>query len=471
MQNKKVLKALLLVFILADLTFSFFQYYNTPLYGDTDSHILPDANIQKTIDDPFGINAILSGEKHANPNRFFAHYSYMTYFQKVPLLLQKIIDPISSIYLAAAIIKIIIQILFVYLLASFISKTKLIFSLNFLIAVALILPLFQVYGYWSRLGINDQSIAYTFFYALPLLVLIIFLKPVFGSLISGKRLRLIHYFFLLPLIIILPLSGPLIPAVSGIVVLLIILNFLRNSNKFEIGRLLKFIPLWFYTILIPLSIMCMYSIFLNSYNSQDQGEIVSLARRYMLLPKGIWKHLFHSLGLPLLLALITLNVTLIRKNKSLDGEKLISILKWIGIFSFLYITLLPLGGYRTYRPFIIRYDTVMPVTVALMYFFGASSYYLLKVLSGRIKNKYLILIAASLSLYTIVDIDGLDKNKCEREALLTMASSTEKIIELPKDCYVMSWSNIYDYKSSEGRAELIHYWNITPEVKLFYNEK
>lgn len=220
-----------------------------------------------------------------------------------------------------------------------------------------------------------------------------------------------------------------------------------------------------------MSLMCLYSIFLNSYNSQDQGEIVSLARRYMLLPNGIWKHLFHSLGLPLLLALITLNVALIKKNNSLEGKKLIRILKWIGIFSFLYIILLPLGGYRTYRPFIIRYDTVMPVTVALIYFFGASSYYLLQVLSGRVKNKYVILIAASLSLFTIVDIDGLDKNKCEKEAFSKMASSKEKIVTLPKDCFVMSWSNIYDYKKSEGRAELIHYWNITPEVKLFYNEK
>lgn len=163
MQNKPVFKTLLLVFIFADLTFSFFQYYNSPLYGDTDSHILPDNNIQKTIDDPFGINAIVSGEKHANPNRFFVHYSYMTYFQKVPLLLQTIIDPISSVYLAAAIIKLIIQALFVYVLASFISKTHSILKLNFLIAATLILPLFQVYGYWSRLGINDQSIAYTFF--------------------------------------------------------------------------------------------------------------------------------------------------------------------------------------------------------------------------------------------------------------------------------------------------------------------
>nr|WP_319270422.1 hypothetical protein [uncultured Draconibacterium sp.] len=471
MQNRTILKWIFIVFILADLAFSFLQYYNSPLYGDTDSHILPDKNIQKIIDDPFGLHALSSGEKHANPNRFFAHYAYMKYFHEVPLFLQKITNPISSVYLAAAIIKFIIQVLFIYILAVFISKQWSILNIKLLIAASLTLPLFQVYGYWSRLGINDQSIAYTFFYALPLVVLMVFLKPIFDNLETGKKIKFYTYFLLTPLVIILPLSGPLIPAVSGIIILLITLNYLMNKKYSETKNIFIVFPIWFYLLLIPMSVMCMYSIFLNSYNSQNQGEIITLSQRYMLLPKGIWKHLFHSLGLPLLLVLISLNVFLLKKNKTTKGDQLIRTLRWIGIFALIYILLLPMGGYRTYRPLIIRYDTIMPVTVALIYFFGASSYYLLEILTAGHKKKYIILIIICLTLFSIVDLDGLDRNSCEKEAFQKMASSKDKIVELPKDCFIMSWSNIHDYKKSEGRAQLIHYWNITPEVKLFYNEE
>ncbi|MDX8338465.1 hypothetical protein SLH46_04685 [Draconibacterium sp. IB214405] len=474
MQKETILKTLLLFFILADLTFSFLQYYNSPLYGDTDSHILPDKNIQKVIDDPFGFKVISSGEKHANPNRYFVHYSYMKYFQETPLLLQKLTNPISSVYLSAALIKIIIQVLFIYLLASFISKQRSIFNLNFLIAAALTLPLFQVYGYWSRLGINDQSIAYTFFYALPLILLMVFFKPIFDNLHIGKKVKTHTFILLAPLLIILPLSGPLIPAVSGIIILLITLRVLirLNTTKIpDIRNILKNFPNWFYILLVPMALVCLYSIFLNSYNSQDQGEVVTLSERYMLLPMGIWKHVFHSLGLPLLLALISLNIFLIKKTNSEEGNKLISTLKWIGIFSLIYILLLPMGGYRTYRPLIVRYDTIMPVTVALIYFFGASTFYLLETLTAKHKKRFGILIVVCLSLFTIVDAEGLDKNDCEKKAFQKMASSQEKIVRLPKDCYVMNWSNIYDYKKSERRAELIHYWKITPELKLFYNEE
>jgi hypothetical protein len=60
----------------------------------------------------------------------------------------------------------------------------------------------------------------------------------------------------------------------------------------------------------------------------------------------------------------------------MKGKKMIRILMWIGIFTFMYIMLLPFGGYRPYRPRIIRYDTFMPVTIALIYYFGASTYFI-----------------------------------------------------------------------------------------------
>jgi hypothetical protein len=130
-------------------------------------HVLPDEIIQPVFDDPFGFQVISTGESHSNPNRFFAHYAVATYFQYFPLWLQHFTNPIDSIYLASAVAKLIIQLAFIYLLSFFISGSRNPAKKNFLIAAILIVPLFQAYGFWSRMGIVDKSIVYTFFYALP----------------------------------------------------------------------------------------------------------------------------------------------------------------------------------------------------------------------------------------------------------------------------------------------------------------
>src|SRR6056297_2947333 len=96
---------LLGIFLTADFTFSFIQYYNTPLFGDLAGHILPDKVIQPVFDDPFGFQLLLTGETHSNPNRFFVHWALAEYFQHVPLWLQKWVTSVNSVYLASAIAK------------------------------------------------------------------------------------------------------------------------------------------------------------------------------------------------------------------------------------------------------------------------------------------------------------------------------------------------------------------------------
>ena len=147
------------------------------------------------------------------------------------------------------------------------------------------------------------------------------------------------------------------------------------------------------------------------------------------------------------------------------------LLKWIGIFALVYILLLPFGGYRPYRPYIVRYDTFMPVNVSLIFFFGITTFLLLKNLTGNLKKRYSFLIVVVILTFTFSDYKGIGKNKCERAAFEKMATSDEDIISIPKDCFVMSWQNNFDYKQSEKRAETIHFWNITNRKILFYNEQ
>jgi hypothetical protein len=461
----------LILFITGHLIYSFIQYYNTPLFGDLDGGVLQNEITEKIFDDPFGFHAIKNGEKHVNPNRFFTHFLLSKYFKNVPPWLQTFVDPISSVYLACALLKIIVQTFFIYVMAALISGTNNLFHKNFLISSALIFPLFQIYGYWSRMGIVDKSIAYTFFYALPLVLFMLFFLPFFQKLINQKEFRSIHYFFLVPLIIILPFSGPLIPAISIITSFLLFLYYTLTNKGEGVFQSLKKIPLPFYLLLIPLIITSLYSLFLGTfYDSNYQSDTIPIAERFSRLPYGLFSQLFHSLGFPLLLLAIGINIFLIKQQSTPEGKKLMTYLNWIGIFALIFILLLPFGGYRPYRARIIRYDTFMPVTVALFYYFGITTYFLFQQLKGKRKKYYTASVAIILLIYSFADLGGINKNRCERKALQKMATSNDSIVSIPKDCFVMSWDNTFDYKESENRARLIHFWGITHEIKLFYNE-
>jgi hypothetical protein len=480
MKNKDIFKSLtknrwLLIFagifLISDFTFSFIQYYNTPLSGDLAGHVLPDKAIQPVFDDPFGFQLLKTGEPHSNPNRFFAHWAVACYFQNIPLWLQKITSPINSVYLASALAKLVIQLLFVYILAFFISGDKNPAKKNFLVAAVIIAPLFQAYGYWSRMGIVDKSIVYTFFYALPLVMLMLFFLPVFNRLMHRRIIKPVHYFYMAPLIVILPLSGPLMPAVILIVSFLIFLNLFIRSEKRNLVAFLKSVPNSFYILLIPINLWSLYSLFLGFYNLNYSGEMISLAERFSRLPEGILSQLFHSLGFPLMLLFIGINSWHIKRINNHEGKKLIHILIWIGIFTLLYIILLPFGGFRPYRPRIIRYDTIMPVTVAVIWYIGASSYFLMNQFKGIKKQRYAAALLLCLLIFTLADLKGIGRNLCERHAFEKMARSDDNIITIPKDCIVLDWHIVHDYRQSEKKAELIYYWRITDKIILFYNEQ
>ena len=383
--------------------------------------------------------------------------------------MQKFTSPINSIYFSSALAKILIQILLIYILASFITGKKL-FSKKFLIAAIIVLPLFQAYGFWSRMGIIDKSIAYTFFYALPIILLALFFMPVFNQIRNNTKIKAPYYFLLIPFVIVLPFTGPLNPPVIILVSVFVYINYwIRSENK-NILHVIKNIPVSIHILLIPISILSLYSLFLGLFDSSFAAESIPVIQRYMQLPKGIWSQLFHSPGFPLMLLIIGINMSIIKRKNYPGKEKFTRTLNWIGIFAIIYILLLPIGGYRPYRPLIIRYDTFIPVNIALFYFFGETTYTIIHKIKEKQRKLYLTGIIVYLLLLTVADFKGIGKNKCEKEALEKMVESEEKIVPLPNNCYVLSWNNEQDYLHSENKAELIHFWGITSEKKLFYNE-
>ncbi len=469
MKNFRLITFLLIIFLIGDVSFSFIQYYDTPLYGDLTVSILPEEHAQHIFDDPFGMDVIKTGEKQFNPNRYFSHLFLNKYFRNVPFFLQRFVSPVSSVYLSSALVKIFLQIILTYILAVFISTEKL-FSKKFLIAAIIVVPLFQAYGFWSRMGIIDKSIAYTFFYALPMVLLALFFMLVFNRIQNNFKIKTASYFVLIPLIIILPFTGPLNPPVIILVSAFIYLDYWIRSKDKNIKNILKSVPGSIHILLIPISILSLYSLFIGLFDSSFTTEAIPFIQRYKQLPAGLISQLFHSSGFPLMLVIIGINMFIIKRNNYPGKEKFTRILNWIGGFALIYILLLPIGGYRPYRPMIIRYDTFIPVNIALFYFFGATTYLIIHQIKGKKRKLYLSGIVIYLLLLTVADFKGMGKNKCERAAFEKMATSNEEIVPIPKGCYVLDWENEFDYRNNEKKAELIHYWKITPKKKLFYNE-
>lgn len=424
---------------------------------------------------------LTTGEKHVNPNRFFAHFFFKEYMRKVPIFLQKLTDPITSVYLSCALMKIMIHFLVIYILSSLISGTKNILDLKFLISATLIVPLIQANGYWGHIGINDHSITYTFFYALPVVILMLYLMTLYQIIYRNERVKIniLKSILIIAFSVILPLSGPLIPGLILIVSALTGIHYLQNPERTENffsysnwGSIIRKIPLPVFLLLVPACLVSLYSLFLGRFDLNYNTEMIPIADRYLKLPLGIYYQISQSLGLPLLLIIIGVNLFLIKKQfNSAEGQKIIGSLKWIGIFSALYLLLLPLGGYRPYRPNILRYDTFMPITIALLYFYGKSSLFLLQNLKLKSRTIYLTGLLALFAIYVNSDRLETEDYRCERKSLEFLVNSPDTITILSTDCNIMSWGDIFaNPKRSEMNAEILQFWGITKDKKLYYQD-
>jgi hypothetical protein len=470
---------LLFLFILFDVGYSFVQHLQKPLDGDMADCILPSKEYQKIFHDPLGISVITQDASYPNPNRFFCYYVFSKYFKSIPIFLQNFTTPIESIYYASALAKILIQISILLLLGFFITGKRNIFNKDFMIAVALITPLFQTNGYRSYMGIIDPSITYTFSYALPCMWLLLFYLPFYHSYINEKKFspNIFIIVFLIGIAVFITLNGPLNPGVIIIISLLYILhhfklNYSKSLNTSTTQRVLnalKNIPKTHFFFFSLAGILSLYSLYLGSKSSLYLDIKIPISQRYMRLPEGIYFLISQKIGYPLLLIMIGINAFFIYKfNKTIEGLKILNLLKWIGIFSLFYIILLPLGGYRPYRPDIIRYDSIMPITLALIFIYGLSTIFLIRNIKNKGSYVYLIIVVAFSMIYTLSDKLEPGRNVCEKEALTQIANSKEDTVLLNNDCSVIAWEKITDPNESERNAELLQLWRITNGIKLYY---
>ncbi len=472
---------LLLAFLLIDTGYSFIQHLHMPLDGDLAAIVVPASWYQKVLEDPFGLS-VLKGEHYGAPNRFFVHRTMSSYLLNMPLLLQKFAAPVDSIYLACAIFKTLLQLLIIVALAKGINTDKGFRPLDCLVAAALVTPFFQTDGYTLQMGIIEKSVTYSFFYPLPLWVLLVFFLPFFRAWHRGEKpnLSIAHHLLLACLALALPLSGPLVPAVVLLVCPAVLLaqcggHFLQNQSLPFARRATKALAQLGSAqgrYFLVASIMSLWSLYVGSFNIENGGtDSLPLLDRYPALFRGCGHIFTQKLGLPLLTLGILVNLFLVSKFATVEvRQKLFQVGKWLAVFVVAYLLLLPLGGYRGYRSLIVRHDTIMPISLGLVFFYGLTTFALLRKITWQYRQMYAWSIVVFSALISSADLPDFQQNACEKAALETIWQSKEKVVKLSNNCPVMSWNPITRQADSDMNAELLKLWGVTDEVRPYYSE-
>ena len=471
---------LFFILILCDIAYTFSQNYRlVSLDGDLCSIVLPWPGYAFVLHDPLGLDVLLNGEYYPATNRFFIHFFMYEYFHSFPFFLQNFFAPIESLYYSMTIFRTMIQVILLYLVAYYASGSPRIFNRNFLIAAILVTPLFQIEGYVEQIGITLNSITYTFFYALPFVFILLYFLPFYSAYFHERRIRFnlfIHLLLAACLFVIVfggPLGAPVILLACSSVLLYAFITSFRRSNELIAKRFIHSINsipkivLWHFSFAI---LLALYSTYIGTHNTENLWTEMPLMDRYGLLLKGLWHILTFKLGASLLFVATIVNVALVSRFHTPAARRIVLLGKFILILCIAYILLLPLGGYREYRPLIIRVDTFAPVSVAAILLFVHSGLFLINNLRLTRRKILIGCLTAFGLVYTNADHPGKGSNACEKATMRQIANSDEPVVLLRSGCSPLSWGKITNPDDSGEKAELLYYWNVTREKKLYYFE-
>jgi len=470
------LSPLLIVFVLVNLGLAFFRSYHLRLDGDIAPIVLPRGDYAHVLHDPFGWAVLTRQQVYAGPNRFFAHITMCLYWRNVPLLLQAFMSPIASLYTAQALFNTGVQALLLYVMGWYATGTRRLGSRKLWLAMALMIPFFQTTGYNRQMAIMDNAVTYNFFYPLPLLLLLVLLWPLYRAVSQGQPVRLStsQLVAMLLLAVVLSFNGPIITGTVLVLLLGVGLHTARQRWQQPVRYWLQGLP-WRPALLWGwFGVLCLYSLYIGRNNSENITTMtVTIGERYQLVPYGIFYMLTHRLGLPLLVLGCLANVWLVRRllPATAENRRLGPTLRWVGLFASVYILLLPLGGYRPYRPHILHHDCIVPITVGLVAFYGLSTLRLLTQLRGWQQRCYIGALVIIAAIYLNADrrLYKYDDKVRELQALQMLAQpNAPAVVQLPLRCTVVSWDPITDPVSSITNAEMLRYWRVTNGLKLYY---
>lgn len=485
MKAKPFIYVGLILFMIADFGFAFYQYNNLPLDGDLPSIVAPSEHYSQILEEPFGFAALLNGEEYPASNRYFCHWAMVTYFKNVHGVVEPFFpDKVKFIYAFAAFFNCFVQALLLFLITVYVRRHFRFWQFDFVLAAAILLPFFQVDGYYEGIGVIDKSITYTFFYAFPWAFLMIFYLPFYLAVVRNKPIDVYFKVWMYPiwfaLAVMLALSGSLVAPTILISVPIMhlaisIYKLQHASQKISIPNILQQFfktTTSFLVVTVWLFLMAAYSFYIGQFNAENAANI-PLAMRYKKFFVGVPKFLSYKPTFIWLTLLSVVNLFLLNR---LNFFKRYPKLKWalvaIVVMCMVYLLLLPLGGYRPYRPLIVRYDTIVPVTLVTLFLLVFSSFELLRRLNGRTQQFYTVFLIGILAIFIFADWSYLNGSRedCQRKELYKIYASEERIVQLEDDCTILSWSIMPDHNYSGFIGEALRDWKIAKQDILFYQK-
>ena len=485
--NKRYWSALVMVLVALDVALTYWQNSQLPLDGDLVPTIFPAPWYSKVMHDPFGWAVLTNNEVYAATNRFFAHATMMLYWKQVPHLLQHFTTPINSLYVASALFNTGAQALILFTLAAYVrlgaaaGREPQGSSWSFWLAVALLAPLFQTTGFYEQMGITNWAVTYTFFYAFPIALVLLLLWPFYRAACRRQPLHLRPWrvVLLVLLMVVVSFNGPIATAAVAVLLLGIGGYWVWRHRQQLLRWPMRYAPAsddWLSNqalgLLAVLAGLSMYSLYIGRNNAENSSAH-SLWELYQLLPIGVYLSLKMHWGLPLLALLLLVNAQVVRRllPPSAEQQRVLRTLRWVGLFVLVFLLLLPLGGYRPYRPYLVRGDSILPIIIGLFYAYGISTYFLLHQLKGRVRSTYVAAVALFAAPFVYADsaIKMPRNNDCERWALDQIARSPEPVVHVAPYCSVISWDAVIpDYHQTDLQGEMLYYWGVTTTKKMYY---
>lgn len=471
----------MILFILIDLIIAWLQYVNMPLDGDLYAVVLPAPWYSDVLQNPFGLEALIEGKEYGGAGRFSAHWVQATYFKTFPFLFQYFVSPIQSIYYSSAFFKIMMHLGIVFILAAYICGDFKILRKEFLLSGCAVAPFIQSYGLYNRMGLIEKSITYVFFYIFPVLILLILLYPFYRYYLSQKQQGFSLGWYT-PIWLItawsLAFFGPMVQSLmilsGGLVILSIwTTGFFLEKDKNILQLFARPFREKFRMVGITMTCLVLFAAFGYLVGLQNSENIASLplAEAFRKALGGISFHYIKSWHFWAIAPFLVIQLYWLFGKRDNDNLKLKKILLFSGIAIAVYMLILPLGGYRSYRPMIYRYDLLIPVTLTLVYWLIVSGNHFVRSLSKKAKPIYASFAAVLLAALFFNDIRiKSDRNDCEIEKLQQLSESTKDTLILEDDCTIMGWTIDDNYYFTEKKVKLLKIWGIVDKDVSYIQE-
>lgn len=443
-RKQAILVTLLLASVLGiHLVLSALHYYHLPIDGDYPRIGLPFRWYEEVMADPWGVQAVLHGEMYAGAGRYFCHAANYVWFHWVYAFIHSFItDPIKSIYLTTASAAMLVHVLFLWVVQGYTMVQN---NPGWLTRVLLLLfssVFIQYNQLYESIGLIDRSPSYIFFYGLPLMLMALYFMPLYRAYRWHKPVSIVWTILACMFALPVALSSVLVQPIYFVTCAVGVLawfhpkatpwrHFLKSSRVY--------IPL------VVFLLCCLYAFYVARFNS-EKNTSVALLERYTLLLQGIGVLVTRNFIWPLLLVVIALNTYLLKFLTPTLQQKLLYRGLLVLLFAVLYLGLLPLGGYRSYRPYIVRYDVLIPVTLAALYYLFNSSMTLLAHVPLFLKKQYALGLGVFISILFFSNINLKPQaHEDQKQVMLHLMQQRDTLVPMPVHCNVGTWSTD-DYK-------------------------